>query len=533
MLFMINIAEQNESNLNIEELEQENFQLKQQNAELSAKLKWFEEQYRLSLHKLYGASSEKKHIDEQLSIFNEAEVEAKPDEKEPDVEEITYKRKKKSGYRKEQLEGLPVEEIKYELPEEERICECCNGKMHEMSTEVREEISIIPAQVKITRHIKSIYGCRKCEKENIRVPIKSANTMPRPALPGSPASASAIAYVMSQKFVESMPIYRLEKHFERMNIVLSRQTMSNWMLNACERWLKLIFEEMKRELIKQNIIHCDETTLTVLREPGKPAESKSYMWLYRSGRYGIPIVLYEYQSNRSGKHPLKFLEGFRGYAHVDGYAGYNKLEDNNVILSACFSHARRAFTDALKSLPKEVNDIQVATNEGLNYCNKLFEIERLLKEETPDVRFLQRIKRSKPVLDEFYKYLKKYQANALPKSPLGKAVRYCLNIWDKLNVFLYDGRLEIDNNRAERSIKPFVIARKNFLFCNTPRGANSSSVIFSIVETAKENGLNPFEYLKFLFEKMPNMDCLDGNSLKDLLPWSDTLPSCCKVLLKH
>jgi transposase len=395
-----------------------------------------------------------------------------------------------------------------------------------MSTEVRQELKVIPAQVKVVRHVRYIYSCRRCEREEINTPIVTA-PMPSPVFPGSLASPSAMAYIMSQKYVESMPLYRQEQQFTRLGVELSRQTLANWMLYGADRWLYLLYDRMHEYLLKQEILHADETVLQVLREPGRAAQAPSYLWLYRSGRDGPAIILFEYQTTRAGKHPRRFLSGFKGYLHVDGYTGYNGLPD--ITLVGCWAHARRKFDEALKALPDAKSSAPVAAKEGLDFCNQLFAIERDLKEATPDERYKIRLERSRPVLDAFSAWLKNQFPRVLPKSALGQAIRYCRSQWDKLEAFLLDGRLEIDNNRSERSIKPFVIGRKNWLFANTPRGARASTVIYSIVETAKENGLNPFAYLSYLFEKLPNLDTNDQNTLDALLPWSATLPITCRV----
>jgi hypothetical protein len=235
----------------------------------------------------------------------------------------------------------------------------------------------------------------------------------------------------------------------------------------------------------------------------------------------------DYQTTRAGKHPSRFLTGFKGYLHVDGYAGYNELA--NVTLVGCWAHARRKFDEALKALPEDKRNKAVAAREGLEYCNRLFAIERELKDKTPEERYQIRQVRSKPVLDAFLAWLKTQKSRVLPKSSFGQAIYYCLAQWDKLVAFLQDGRLELDNNRSEHSIKPFVIGRKNWLFANTPRGAKASAITYSIIETAKENGLNPFQYLIYLFEKLPNLDLQDKNALDQLLPWAETLPPVCRM----
>ena len=255
------------------------------------------------------------------------------------------------------------------------------------------------------------------------------------------------------------------------------------------------------------------------------------MWLYRTGREGPPIILYEYQTTRAGKHPKKFLEGFKGYLHVDGYDGYTVVPE--IILVGCWAHARRYFMEALKAMPPKKDDKPTATEEGLAFCNKLFNIEKKLHDVTKDERYEARLKQSQPVLDDFKSWIKYQIPRITPKSALGKAIKYCRNQFNKLEAFMLDGRLEIDNNRSERSIKPFVIGRKNWLFSNTQRGANSSATIYSIVETAKGNGLNPFKYLTYLFEQLPNIDVKDQSSIDSLLPWSANLPNDCKVTNKN
>ena len=300
------------------------------------------------------------------------------------------------------------------------------------------------------------------------------------------------------------------------------------MIQASERWLKQIYERMREHLLTKDILHADETTLQVLHEEGRNPSSTSYMWLYRTGREGPPIILYDYQTSRASKHPARFLKTFKGYLHADGYGGYNDLP--NVTLVGCWAHARRKFDEALRALPANLKNTPTAAHEGLDFCNKLFAIERKLQDETPEERYKKRMELSRPVLDAFKEWLKYQTPRVTPKSALGQAIAYCRNQWDKLEGFMKDGRLEIDNNRSERSIKPFVIGRKNWLFANTAKGASASAMIYSVVETAKENDLNPFEYLKFLFEKMPNMNLEDKEAFDEILPWSESLPKYCRVL---
>lgn len=499
-------------------------------AELKKQIKRYEEMLRLSQHKRFGSSSEKSHPGQlELPLFNEAEVEATFEKGEPVSETITYNRMKTRGKREALLENLPMETVEYRLSPEEQVCLCCGGQMHEMSTEERHEIKMIPAQVKVVKHIRFVYACRSCERSEIETPIITA-PMPKSVFPGSMASPSSMAYVMTQKYVEACPLYRLESQMERLGFSLSRQTMSNWILYGANTWLLPIFNRMKTILLLQGAIHADETTLQVLHEPGRKASSKSYIWLYRSGRLGPPIVLYDYKESRSKENPRQFLKGFEGYLHVDGYAGYNGLA--NVTLVGCWAHARRKFDEVLKSLPPGKSSQPTLAKEGLDFCNQLFAIERDLKDVTREERYQERLKRSQPILDAFSVWLKTQRSKVLPRSAFGEAINYCINQWDKLIAFMKDGILEIDNNRSERSIKPFVIGRKNWIFSNTPKGANASAIVYSLVETAKENGLNPLNYLTYLFEKLPNIDITDSKSLDPFLPWSSSLPLICRNFKK-
>jgi transposase len=490
--------------------------------QLQTQVNWFIEQYRLAQHRQFGKSSEQSSPKNQLNLFNEAEFIA---DKEPDTpsEEIsiTYTRKKGKPGRKEIPPDLPTEVIEYRLPEEELICTCCGGLRHEMGKEERHEFKFVPPQATVIKHIRYVYGCRTCEKQGTEVPILVAPA-PNPVIPKSLASPQSLAYVMTLKYVDGLPLYRQVKHFERMDITISRSVLSNWMLKGAD-WLEIIYKVMKDEFIANEVLAADETTVQVLKEPGRPAESTSYMWLYRTGGGGgSPIVLFDYQMTRSSQHPKDFLKGFRGYLQVDGYVGYEDVPD--VVLVGCWAHARRKFDEAIKALPQNLRSKPGTAREGLDFINKLFAIEQRLKGFTAEDRKKQRDLLSRPIVETFKTWLDCRADDVLPKSALGTAVTYCRKQWPKLVRFLEDGRLELDNNRAERSIKPFVMGRKAWLFANTPRGARASAIIYSIVETAKENGLNPYDYLVHLFQQLPNMDVKNPEALNKLLPWNVELP---------
>lgn len=509
----------------LENLQQENETLKKQLAELTAKIQWLEGQFRLNQKRLFAASSEKTTGDQlSFDLFNEAEKEADPQLEEPTVETVTSIRKKRVGERKDKLKDLPVEVIDYTLNEAKQVCPCCGGPLHDMSIDVREELQIIPAEVKVIRHVRHVYACRHCQKHEVETPILTASA-PAPTYPKSLASPSAIAYTMCQKYVDAQPLYRQEQQYQRLGVTLSRQTLANWVLYGAKQWLAPLVDRLKIHLLARDVLHADETTLQVLKEQDRAATSTSYLWLYRTGNEAPPIILYDYQTTRAAKHPIRFLAPFHGYLHVDGYAGYTSLP--HVKLVGCWAHARRKFDEAIKAMPADaVENRSTSAHEGLAYCNRLFTIERALKSKQASVeeRYRTRLTQSQPVIEAFSVWLKKQAPQVLPKSPLGQAIRYCQAQWPKLTRFLEDGRLELSNNLAERAIKPFVMGRKNWLFANTPRGATASATVYSLVETAKANGLIPFRYLTYLFEQLPNLGELTPEKLDALLPWSSILP---------
>ena len=504
-----------------DDLKSENTDLGTRVVELNAKVEWLMEQFRLAQHRRFGVSSEKSdHGDyEQLNLFNESEVASDILVPEPELIEIEkHFRKRKNMVNDKLPEDLPVEVVVHELEPEEQVCPACGGDLHVMGTEtLRRELKLIPAKAIIVEHVRKIYACRDCEKDSCGVPIIKA-AVSNPVIKGGFASAEAVAHIATQKFVMAVPLYRQEQEWNRCGISLSRQTMSNWLIKAAFDWLEPVYEALKALLCLCSVLHADETILQVLHENGKPAESKSYMWLYRtSGDTGNHIVLYEYQPDRKAEHPKAFLKSFSGYLHADGYEGYHDLSDNIKVVG-CFAHARRKFDEAVKALAKKDQTDSTAMI-GKRFCDKLFALERDFSELNAEKRLEKRRELSKPVFDEFYKWLG--TLNPPPKTGLCTAVVYMRNQREYLERYLEDGRLEISNNRAERSIKPFVIGRKNWLFANTTRGAKASAILFSIIETAKENRLNPYEYLTYIFKNAPNWDIRNNiDNLDRLLPWS-------------
>ena len=521
---------ENETTYNeaLEFLRAENKALKERIAELEQQVGLLTEAIRLARQKRFGASSEHSSEEamEQLSLlFNEAEVYADQTAKEDDssVAVAAHKRHKKHEYTLDELpENVPVEVVEHRLPEEALVCPNCGDTMTEIGKEVRRRLELVPAKAVVVEDWYYTYACRNCEKKNTETAVAKAAREPN-FIPGSFAAPEAAAHLMVQKFVMGSPLYRQEQELKRQGISLSRQTMSNWLLWSAEHLLQPVYDRLHEELLKREVLHADETTLQVLHEPGKTAQSNSYMWLYRtSGDTGRPIVLFDYQPGRGACHPKTFLSGFKGYLHTDGYGVYHKLPEITVV--GCWAHARRKFDEAMKSLPKGKARNSSAA-QGLAYCNLLFKIEEGLAGLSPKERHDQRLKQAKPVLDALSAWAN--TRTAAPKSALGKALSYLKDQWLYLLNYLKDGRLELSNNRAERSIKPFVIDRKNFLFANTPSGAKSSAVIFSLIQTAAENGLDPYRYLTWLLSSAAEMDLAQSQNARLLLPWN--APAVCKV----
>jgi len=492
-----------------ENLQQKYDESQREIAELKQQVAFLMEQLKLSKHRQFGSSSEQ--TDGQLCLFNETEQVADKTVPEPEISEVKAHYRKRTRLTTDKLpEDLPVEVIEHELPASERSCPDCGCTLHKMGEDCREELKIVPARAVIVRHVRHVYACRDCEKNAEQVPIVKAN-MPMPVIKGGFAAPETVAHIAVQKFVMGSPLYRQEQEWAQNGIPISRQTMSNWLIKASQDWLEPIYAEMKRQLCAGTVAHADETTLQVLREDGKPAQSKSYMWLYRtSGDAERQIVLYDYQPDRRAKRPAEFLKDFKGYLHTDGYDGYHKLPEEITVVG-CWAHLRRKFDETLKTIPEKDRENSNAM-VGIRFCNELFHLEKQFAELSPKERQKERERLSKPLMCDFFAWAD--SLCALPKSLLGKAVYYSQSQRKYLENYLLDGRLEISNNRAERSIKPFVIGRKNWLFSNTPNGARASAIYYSLIVSAKENGLNPFEYLTKVFTQAPNR-----KNFHELMPW--------------
>lgn len=409
--------------------------------------------------KLFGRSTEKTSFLSlgQMSLFDEAETETDPMASEPDLKEVEsyYKRKKFKGQRAELLKDIPRVKRLCTLDKEDRFCEVCNTPLVSVGEEfIRTEIEFIPAKVRVIDYYRETFECRTCRKDG--EPYIEKSPMPYPVVQHSMASPSTVAWVMHQKFVNALPLYRQEKEWRTLGINLSRATMANWIMSASRDWLVSLVDLMHQKLLKENHLHADETTVQVMNEEGRKNTTDSYMWVYSTGQHcKHPIRIFEYQPGRSGKYPQEFLKGFKGYLHTDAYSGYKKIP--GITRCLCWTHLRRNFVDAL---PKDIHSPEATLpSQGIAFCNKLFEIEKTLEEQTSEQRKLERLKQEKPVLEAFWAWIHSTRNKVLPKSKLSEAFTYALNHKEEFMNYLEDGNCSISNNLAENSIRPFTIGR--------------------------------------------------------------------------
>lgn len=488
--------------------------------ELKRKLEHMNEVFANAQRARFGQSSEQKNYvlgKDQLSLFDEAESSQDHKAEEPKPETIfveAHERKKKRS-QAEMLNNLPEEEVLLEIPEEQRLCSKCGGKMKPIGKKfLRHEMQIIPKQIKLLAYYAVTYACDRCEKDTGFAHIVSVKP-PVPLMKHSLASPSTVAYIMTQKYVDGLPLARQEKIWAREGVSLSRATMANWVIQCSQTWLKPLYRHMNQELLTHSVIHADETVVQVLKEDGKPAASESRMWLYASAALlRHQVRLFEYQPDRSGKRPESFLRGFTGCLVTDGYAGYNQVQ--NVTHCGCWAHARRKWREAMPD-GATVKTSKAAV--GFQYCNKLFAEERKCVLYKPQYRKEYRQNRELPLLEEYFAWLNTVHPEK--GSKLEEAVRYSINQKQQLCAFLDNGEVPISNNLAENAIRPFTLGRKNWLFCDTPKGAEASAVVYSLVESAKANGVEPFAYLQHVLVQLPYFGKSPSHEeLETLMPWA-------------
>jgi len=475
----------------------------------------------------FGQRSEKRTyvIDDaskQLSLFDEAEREASEAATESEIETfVTEHIRKKKRTKEELFKSLPVKEIEYELSPDQLIddrgyhYECIGREF------VRSELNMIPQQVLRMDYYRKVYASKQYEKDTGYAHILKPE-LPQPVMKHSMASPSSVADVMAKKYANGMPLYRQEQEWKRLGVELSRNTLANWVIRSTNDWFIPVYELIKQTLLKEPVIHADETHLQVLKEDGKAATSQSEMWVYASApRSERQIRYFDYQCSRSGDCAKAFLNGFHRILICDGYSGYNKLE--GMTRGGCWSHTRRKWRDAI---PKGVKPESSKAVQGYEYCNRLFALEKKMSKLTDDERLKERQKNSHALLVEYWSWLNSF----VPEkgSKLEEAVRYSLNQKEFLCAFLNHGCMEISNNQVENAIRPFVIGRKGWLFCDTPKGATASAIVYTLVETAKANHIDPYRYLLRLLTILPMYAGKPSSeNLYQLLPWSEYMQKDC------
>ena len=487
-----------------------------------SRIEHLENQVRLLKSKLFGRKSEKSVVDmddKQLSLFDEAEDIAEDVPANEEKIAVAGHARKKSG-RKPLPEDLPRIEVVHDIPKEEKIC-ACGCEMSRIGEDVSEKLDIIPAKVQVIRHIRYKYACKQCEGvESEEGAVKTA-LLPPQLIPQSISTPGLLAHILTAKFADGLPFYRQEKQFARIGVDLPRATMANWTIQAAEKCQPLL-EALSQEIRSGPLIGMDETTVQVLNEPGRSNTSKSYMWVFRGGDPDKPSLIYQYHPTRAGEVPKNFINGYEGYIQTDGYKGYDALDHKKGIIHiGCWAHVRRKFHEVIKGRqpvkkgqPQKTGSAEVA----LSYIGKLYQLESRADREklTPEQRRDLRQAEALPVLNDFKKWLDKRSQQTPPQGLLGKAINYTLDQWDRLTGYVQDGRLRPDNNLVENAIRPFVLGRKNWLFSGHPRGADASAAIFSLIETAKANGLEPYAYLRYIFEQLPLIS--NPDDYKKLLP---------------
>ena len=475
--------------------------------------------------KLFGTSSEKRVLDipGQLNFFNEAELEQDPalaqvEELEASSSEKTPKKRKARAADAERFKGIPVEKEYLDLSEKEKNCPVCGTALKQIGEEfVRRELVFIPARLKVREYYSRNYECPQCSQHGIPV-IKKGKDGRSHMLYGM-ACAGTVAWVMYQKFCNALPYFRQEKDWKQYGASITRKTMANWVIQNSEAFFLPMYEYFQRKLLEREFAMADETPLQVLHEPGRRAQTQSYMWLFRSGEDGLPpIILYKYSETRAGENAVDFLRGFKGYLMCDGYSGYNKVPDAK--RTACWAHIRRYLTDAI---PKgKALDYTQPSVQGVMYINQLFHLEDIIKAKHTSFDAIKkaRLEKEKPVVEGFLSWLD--QQAPVRGSRMDKAVTYIQNRRSYLTTYLEDGRCSFSNNLSENAIRPFTVGRKNWLFCDTPNGAQASALVYSMVEIAKANGVNVYHYLTYLLEKMPS-DRMSDEELELLAPWNENV----------
>jgi len=475
------------------------------------------EQLRHLRAQLFGPRSEKGTGESSIQILPLFDI-PEPEDLDAEPERVTvegYQRKKK-GRRPLPAELPRIEQV-HDIDESEKTCGC-GCRLVRIGEEVSEQLDIVPARMQVIRHIRPKYACKACEGEKNDGPaVRIAPVHPQ-IIPKSIATAGLLAFILTGKFVDHLPFYRQEKQFARLGVDISRTSMCNWTMqtaDACVPLLNLLHEV----LLDGNYVCIDETPVQVLKEPGRSPRTKSYMWVFRRGDPDRPVIIYQYHPTRGGDVAREFLGDFTGYVQTDGYSGYNFLDTSEEVRHiGCLAHVRRKFNDTVKAQGKKRKS--GAADVALSYINRLYRLERQYRKQqlSAEETYRQRQEYAKPIVDDFHQWLLKQSARTLPKGLLGKAITYALNQWEKVKGYIEAGNLAPDNNLTENCIRPFAVGRKNWMFAGTPKGAEASAALYSLIETAKANGIEPYSYLRYIFENLPRATTLQD--YEAMLPWN-------------
>lgn len=500
------------------------------------------EQIAVSNQEKFGRKSEKLEVMKgQLNLsdfdalFNEAEFltqnlyVVEPFFDDICKDEVVERKKKQKGKREADLKDFEVEIISHEL-DEEQLKEIFGDKWKRLPDETYKRLKMKPATYIVEEHHVAVYA--GTDNQTI---VKADR--PKDLLRNSIATPSVVSAIINAKYVNAMPLYRIEQEFKRNEVNLSRTVMANWVIQCSEKYLAVMYDYLHEMMYDFHVIHADETPVKVSKD-GRSAGSKSYMWVYRTGKMyeTTPIVLYEYQKNRVADHPRKFLADFNGVCVTDGYQVYHSLEEEleNLTVAGCWSHARRRFAEAVKALKKETATDTVAY-KALQQIAAIYKLDNALAKFEAKERAEQRNLIIRPLVEAFFAWIKEQQKQmtVTPKSKTGEGIAYCINQEKYLKVFLDDGEVPMDNNAAEQAIRGFCIGKHNWHLIDTMEGAKASAIAYSIVETAKANNLKPYNYIEYLLTEIPkHLDDTDRSFLKNLLPWSKELPESCRRILK-
>lgn len=493
------------------------------------------EQVALLRQQRFGRHSEKMDvIDGQISLFfNEPEAvagETDGQTKEPEFEEVVIHRKKRQkGKREDDLKGIPVTVVQHKMTEDELKAAFPDGKYKRLPDEVYKRLEFHPASFEVMEHHVAVYA--GTDNETI---VKAGR--PKDLLRDSIVTPSLQAAVINGKYVNSLPLYRMEQEFKRNDVNISRQNMANWTIQCADRYLAILYDYLHKLLYGYHVLQADETPVEVTKD-GRPAGSKSYMWIYRTGKnYKEAIVLYEYQKDRKADHPEEFLKGFQGVCVTDGYQAYHSLEEKTpgLTIAGCWAHARRKYAEALKAIRDKEKRKGTLAYDALKQIGAIYKLDNELAGLEPVERQHRRQLELKPLVDAYFAWVKTHQGEVPPKSQTGKAFTYSINQEGYLRVFLDDGEVPLDNNATESTLRGFCIGKHNWRLIDTIRGAKSSAIIYSITETAKANGLKVYDYVEHLLTEIPkHEDDTDRSFLDDLLPWSPNLPERCRKTNKY